>query len=183
MIGASIARNTKCIPLPTITIDSCLLHDNSRSLAPGTLAYPRHHLQPCASLFTLLAFWVRSCVFSILMIWKWQHEITEQSKKHSIWRTGFKIWLLLTDWVTLGKSPHLFKLQWPHLEKGYMDCKWDSPGESCELEFGTCHQPLHGLNHEPLQLLTHSTPWVELRVETRSEALCAQRKLEEYVFK
>ena len=28
----------------------------------------------------------------------------------------------------------------------------------CELEFGTCHQPLHGVKPEPLQLLTRSTP-------------------------
>jgi len=27
----------------------------------------------------------------------------------------------------------------------------------CELEIGTCHLPLHGLSHEPLQLLTHTT--------------------------
>ena len=28
----------------------------------------------------------------------------------------------------------------------------------CELKSGTCHQPLHGVKHEPLQLPTHSTP-------------------------
>ena len=28
----------------------------------------------------------------------------------------------------------------------------------CELKFGTCHQPLHGVEHEPLQLPTFSTP-------------------------
>ena len=49
----------------------------------------------------------------------------------------------------------------------------------CELEFGTCHLPLHGLNHEPLQLLTCSTCWAELRVEPWREALCALGKLEE----
>ena len=28
---------------------------------------------------------------------------------------------------------------------------------NCELEFVTCHLPLHGLNHESLLLPTHST--------------------------
>ena len=28
----------------------------------------------------------------------------------------------------------------------------------CELKFGTCHQPLHGIEHEPLQLPTCSSP-------------------------
>ena len=41
---------------------------------------------------------------------------------------------------------------------------------------------LYGVKHEPLQLQTHSTPWVELKVETRSEALFALGKLEEQVF-
>ena len=47
----------------------------------------------------------------------------------------------------------------------------------CELKFGTCHQPLRGVEHEPLQLQTHSTPRVELTVETRSEARCALGKV------
>ena len=53
----------------------------------------------------------------------------------------------------------------------------------CELKVGTCRQPLHGFNHEPLQLLTHSTPWAELRVNAGSEALCALGKLEDEVFR
>ena len=53
----------------------------------------------------------------------------------------------------------------------------------CELKFGACHLPLPGLNHEPPQLLTCSTPWPNLRVENRSEALCAQGKLAEQVFR
>ena len=36
------------------------------------------------------------------------------------------------------------------------------------------HLPLQGLNHVLLQLLTFNTPWTEFRVESRSEALCAQ---------
>ena len=51
----------------------------------------------------------------------------------------------------------------------------------CELKFGTCHQPLHGLKHEPLQLPTRNTLLVDLRVETRSEALCALGTLEEQI--
>ena len=42
----------------------------------------------------------------------------------------------------------------------------------CGLKFGICHQPLHGVEHEPLQLPTQH-PQAELRVETRSEALCS----------
>lgn len=33
-----------------------------------------------------------------------------------------------------------------------------SIGWGRELKLGTCHQPLPGLNHEPLQLPTHGTP-------------------------
>jgi len=54
---------------------------------------------------------------------------------------------------------------------------WKELYSKCELEMGTCHLPLHGLTHEPLQLLTISSPWKELRVEIRREALCALRKL------
>ena len=46
----------------------------------------------------------------------------------------------------------------------------------CQLQTGTCHLPLQGLNHELLQLLTFNTPWEELRVENRNEALCALGK-------
>ena len=35
----------------------------------------------------------------------------------------------------------------------------------------TCHPPLHGLNHEPLWLLTLTPPSKELRVEIKSKAL------------
>lgn len=31
---------------------------------------------------------------------------------------------------------------------------WVIFDRSCELEMGTCRLPLHGLTHEPLQLLT-----------------------------
>ena len=48
---------------------------------------------------------------------------------------------------------------------------------------GTCHPPSHGIKHEPLQLQTCSTRLVELRVETRSEVLCAPGKLEEQSFR
>lgn len=41
-----------------------------------------------------------------------------------------------------------------------------------ELEIGTCHLPLHRLNHKPLQLPSLDTPWKELKVEIRREALC-----------
>ena len=53
----------------------------------------------------------------------------------------------------------------------------------CELEFGTCHQALHGLNHELLQLSTSNTARAEFRVKIRSEALCVLGKLEELVFR
>ena len=46
----------------------------------------------------------------------------------------------------------------------------------CELEMGTCHLPLCGLNCAPLQLLTLSIPWKELRAETGSEVLCGLGK-------
>lgn len=53
-----------------------------------------------------------------------------------------------------------------------------------ELESGTCHQPQPGVTRESLQLQILSTaPPVELRVEPRSEALCALRKLEEQGFR
>lgn len=42
-------------------------------------------------------------------------------------------------------------------------------GRKGELKFGTCHQHLHGVKHEPEQLCTCSTPPAELRVETRRE--------------
>ena len=56
-------------------------------------------------------------------------------------------------------------------------------GEPCELEIGTCHLPLHGLNDEPLQLLTLNSPFKELRVEIRRQALCALGKLAKQVFR
>ena len=46
----------------------------------------------------------------------------------------------------------------------------------CQLQIGTCHLPLQGLNHALRQLLTFTTPWKELRVESRNEALCALGK-------
>ena len=46
----------------------------------------------------------------------------------------------------------------------------------CQLQIGTCHLPLQGLNHMLLQLLTFDTPWKEFRVEGRNEALCALGK-------
>ena len=52
----------------------------------------------------------------------------------------------------------------------------------CELETGSCHLPIHGLNHEPLQLLIFNSPLKELSVKIRSEALCALGKLAEHVF-
>ena len=55
--------------------------------------------------------------------------------------------------------------------------------EHCELKSGNCRQLLHGVKHEPLQLLTRSTPCAELRVETRSEALCVLGTLEEQVLR
>ena len=30
--------------------------------------------------------------------------------------------------------------------------------EPCEVKFGTCRQPLHGVNYEPLPMLTRSSP-------------------------
>ena len=36
---------------------------------------------------------------------------------------------------------------------------------------GTCHLPLQGLGHKPLQLLTFNIPWREFRVQIRNEAL------------
>ena len=47
------------------------------------------------------------------------------------------------------------------------------------LAAGVQNQPLHGLNLEPLWMPTRNAPGMELRVETRSEALCA---LAEQVF-
>ena len=41
-----------------------------------------------------------------------------------------------------------------------------SRGLECELKCGTCHHPLQGVKHDPLKLLTHSTPRVELRGQT-----------------
>ena len=46
----------------------------------------------------------------------------------------------------------------------------------CQLQVGTCHLPLEGLNHVLLQLLTFHSPWKEFRVEKRKEVLCAQGK-------
>ena len=46
----------------------------------------------------------------------------------------------------------------------------------------TCHLPLHGLKHEPLQLLTLSAS-LELRMEIIREALCALGKLAEQTFR
>ena len=46
----------------------------------------------------------------------------------------------------------------------------------CQLQIGTCHLPLQGLNHVLLQLLTFNTLWKEYRVESRNEALCALGK-------
>lgn len=57
-----------------------------------------------------------------------------------------------------------------------------SSGGGCELKFDTCCQTLQGLNYESLQWLTRSTPWAEVRVNIRGEALCALGKLEEQVF-
>ena len=45
-----------------------------------------------------------------------------------------------------------------------------------ELQVGTCHLPLQGLNHRPLQLLTFKAPWKEFRVEISNNALCALGK-------
>ena len=53
----------------------------------------------------------------------------------------------------------------------------------CELELYTFHLPLHNLNCEPPQLLILSTPCKKLRVEIRSETLCALRKLSKQVFR
>ena len=52
----------------------------------------------------------------------------------------------------------------------------------CELETGTCHLPLHGLNHEPLWMPTLNTR-KELKVENKSAALRALQKLAEQVFR
>lgn len=43
-MSANSARNTTCSPLPTTIRASSLLHDCSRSPAPGTLAYSLHCL-------------------------------------------------------------------------------------------------------------------------------------------
>ena len=45
-----------------------------------------------------------------------------------------------------------------------------------ELDSGICHQPLQGLNHEPLQLPTLNTSWKKLRVDISSE-LCVLGKV------
>lgn len=55
--------------------------------------------------------------------------------------------------------------------------------ESVNWRLALCHPPLHGLNREPQQQLTLSTPWKELRVEIRNEARCAPGKLAEQVFR
>ena len=52
-----------------------------------------------------------------------------------------------------------------------------------QLQTGMSHLPLYGLSHELLQLPTFSTPWKELRVESRSKALCALEKLAGQVFR
>ena len=43
----------------------------------------------------------------------------------------------------------------------------------CQLQIGTCHLPLQGLNHVLLQLLTFNNTWKELRAESRNEASCS----------
>ena len=52
-------------------------------------------------------------------------------------------------------------------------------GEPCELEIGTCHLLLQGLNLEPLKQLNFNTPRKGFRVEMRNEALCALKNLRE----
>ena len=42
-----------------------------------------------------------------------------------------------------------------------------------EQQTGTCHLPKQKLNYVLLQLLIFNTPWKELRMESRNEALCA----------
>ena len=39
-------------------------------------------MPPCPFLFTILAFWVRSCIFFVLMIWNCQYERTKQEACH-----------------------------------------------------------------------------------------------------
>ena len=45
-----------------------------------------------------------------------------------------------------------------------------------QLQIGTCHLPLQGLNHMLLQVLIFNNPWKEFKVESRNEALCALGK-------
>ena len=53
----------------------------------------------------------------------------------------------------------------------------------CVLKFGTCHQPLCGLNHEPLCHMEVVAANPQHTLETGSKALCALGKLEEHIFR
>ena len=63
-------------------------------------------------------------------------------------------------------------MKWSENASTKIMVKFMTMGELCELKIGTCHLPLHGLNHELLQLLTLNIPWKAVKVETRNEALC-----------
>ena len=74
---------------------------------------------------------------------------------------------------TLWKWDFLWICKYFHYsEKNFHSEKKPTVNWSLALAI-TCHLPLHGFNHEPLQLLTCSTPWAELRVEIRKEVLYA----------
>ena len=54
--------------------------------------------------------------------------------------------------------------------------------ESCQLKSGPCHQPLHGVKHEPLQRPT-CRPLSAAQGGDQDEALCALGEPEEQVFR
>ena len=57
----------------------------------------------------------------------------------------------------VGKSFNFSEPRFPGLKWGQDQYKLHQ-ASLCQLEVGTCHPPLRGLNHEPLQLPALNTP-------------------------
>ena len=85
--------------------------------------------------------------------------------------------LLQGIFLTWGLNPGLLQC------RQIICCLSHQGSPPTSIQTGNCHRPLHILNHELLQLLTFNTPWKELRVESRNEALCALGKMAERAFR
>ena len=97
----------------------------------------------------------------------------------------FSFMVRLRLWVFQRKDTHESSIAVIVSYQGYILAKdfsplmltfirvWGQDALMYQLQTGTCHLSLPGLNHVLLQLLIFKTLWNEFRVENRNEALCA----------